>query len=105
MNQIIKVSKIHYGAYAKMKRDNTKMVKWAAKGLPKLERIDLNIKWICRNKRKDKDNIAAGTKFILDGLVEAGVINNDGWKEIGNITHSFAVDKDNPRVEVRIEEV
>lgn len=70
-----------------------------------MKRIDLDITWYCKNKRKDKDNIAAGIKFILDGLVKAGTIENDGWKQVNNFSHSFKVDKDNPRVEVEIKEV
>ena len=53
----------------------------------------------------DKDNIAGGIKFLLDGLQEAQVIKNDGWKEIGNIFHFFEVDKDNPRIELFLTEV
>jgi len=35
----------------------------------------------------------------------AGVITGDGWKQVGDINHSFMVDKKNPRVEVVIKEV
>ena len=36
-----------------------------------------------RDCRADSDNIVAGTrKFVLDGLIEAGIIRNDGWDEI-----------------------
>ena len=95
-----------YQPYAIMKREYTDLVTWKAKRIKKkYKKIDLKINWICKNKRKDKDNIMAGTKFILDGLVNAGIINNDGWKEIGDITHTFDVDKENPRVEVKIKEV
>lgn len=93
--------------YNEIKQEHTEKVAWIAKSTikKKLEKIDLEIKWICQNRKKDKDNIMAGTKFILDGLVVAGIIKNDGWKQIGNINHSFEIDKDNPRVEVVIKEV
>ena len=68
-------------------------------------KVDLEFVWYCKNRRKDKDNILVGQKFIIDGLVEAGVIENDGWNEIGDIKHEFARDKNNPRVEVKIKEV
>mgnify|MGYP002083607042 FL=1 len=48
--------------------------------------------------------MAGGLKMILDGLVVAGVIKNDGWSEIGSINNHFEVDKDNPRVEVVLKE-
>ena len=81
------------------------MVAWLAKGKGHFEKIDLDITWYCKNKKKDKDNIAAGIKFILDGLVMADAIEDDGWKQVNSFKHSFKVDKLNPRVEVRIREV
>lgn len=91
--------------YRNLKKKYTDLITLLARGKGKFERIDLDITWYCKNKRKDKDNIAVGIKFILDGLVEAKVIKNDGWKEINNFKHTFKVDKDNPRIEVKITEV
>lgn len=110
MNTIIAESKKGRGGYqpyAIMKREYTDLVTLIAKSKIKktYEKIDIEINWICKNKRKDKDNIQAGIKFILDGLVQANVIENDGWKQVGDIYHKFKVDKKNPRVEVRIREV
>ena len=107
MNEIIAASKLHHNRYNDMKKINTEKVTWIAKSKIKkqFKKIDLEIRWICKNRRKDKDNIMAGAKFILDGLVQANVIENDGWNQIGDIVHKFEVDKDNPRVEVRIKEV
>lgn len=110
LNTIIKESKRGRGKwqpYNEIKQVNTNKVAWIAKSKikKKFKKIDVEVTWICENRRKDKDNIMAGTKFILDGLVVAGVIKNDGWKQIGDISHKFKVDKDNPRVEVRIKEV
>lgn len=103
MNEIIKVSKSHYMAYSTMKRKYTRLVSLQAGNLPKVERADFEITWYCRDRRKDKDNITGGgTKVLLDGLVEAGVLENDGWKQIGNITHLFEIDKEHPRIEVKI---
>lgn len=71
---------------------------------PKLP-ISLKIRWICKNKRKDKDNIAFAKKFLFDGMQQAGVIPNDGWKEIGDWSEEFSIDKNNPRIEIEIEEM
>jgi Holliday junction resolvase RusA-like endonuclease len=111
LNTIIAESKRGKGKwqpYNDMKQEYTNIVAWIAKSEIKkqLKKIDLEITWICKNRRKDKDNImAGGLKMILDGLVVAGVIKNDGWSEIGSINNHFEVDKDNPRVEVEIREV
>lgn len=105
LNTIIDASKTHYIKYSDLKKEYTEMVAWLAKGKGQFDKIDLDITWYCKNKRKDKDNIAAGIKFILDGLVMAGTIENDGWKQVNSFKHSFKVDKQNPRIEVDIKEV
>ena len=105
MNEIVAVSKKHHMAYASMKKKYTDLVQLHASDLPKVNRADFLIIWYCKNRRKDKDNITAGVKFILDGLVNAGVIENDGWAQVGNIFHMFKVDKENPRVEIEVKEI
>ena len=107
LNQIIAESKNHWGSYSSLKKANTQLVAFCTKQATKqkYKKIDLEITWYCKDRRKDKDNIMAGTKFILDGLVQAGAIQNDGWANVGEIRHKFDVDKQDPRVEVRITEV
>lgn len=76
------------------------------KELPKITNpIDLQITWHRKNRKSDPDNIAGGIKFLLDGMVKAKLIENDGWKQINSIVHKFAVDKENPRVEINIKEL
>ncbi|NGP56806.1 RusA family crossover junction endodeoxyribonuclease [Paenibacillus thiaminolyticus] len=108
LNEIIDAAKSHWSVYRDMKEMNTNLVAWTAKRLPRVERteiVDVTIIWYCKDRRKDKDNIMAGQKFIFDGLKEAGIIKNDGWGQIGDVTHRFRVDKNFPRVEIEIEEV
>lgn len=59
--------------------------------------------WFCKDMRKDTDNVAFAKKFINDGLVAAGVIENDSRKFVRGFTDSFEIDKTNPRVEVKIQ--
>lgn len=105
MNQIIDDSKSHWTVYRKKKEQYTNLVAWSCHKLPPMKRVNLIITWYCKDKRQDKDNIMAGTKYILDGLVTAGVLKNDGWKEVGDIHHTFKVDKDNPRIHVQLIEI
>jgi Holliday junction resolvase RusA-like endonuclease len=102
LNEIIDAAKDHFGAYARMKDEYTTMVAWLAKKLPKYEKVALIITWYEPDRRRDPDNIMAGQKFILDGLVVAGTIPNDNQRHIQGIIHRFGVDKQNPRVEVEI---
>lgn len=63
----------------------------------------VSFRWFVPNKRKDLDNIAFAKKFVLDGLVEAGVLPGDGWRDVAGFGgETFHVDKDDPRVEVEI---
>ena len=92
---------------AKMKREYTDLVAWCARSarLPRFDQVDMVITWYEPNMKRDKDNIMAGQKFILDGLVQAGVIANDGWRQVGDISHRFRVDQTNPRIEVELIEI
>lgn len=107
-NEIVDAAKRgrrNFQPYNTMKRENTNLVTWVSKKIPNKKKVFLDITWIEKNRRRDPDNIASAVKFIWDGLVEAGVINNDGWKENGGWSNRFDVDKDNPRIEVIIKEV
>ena len=69
------------------------------------EPVRIYFLWVEENKKRDKDNVAFAKKFILDALVKAGVLRNDGWKHVDSFADSFAIDKKNPRVEVTIETI
>ena len=59
-----------------------------------------------QNMKRDHDNVFAfASKCIQDGLQDCGVIKNDGWNDILNFTHDFYLDRENPRIEVYIEEI
>ena len=53
-----------------------------------MESVDIRLVWIEHNRKRDKDNVMAGKKFVLDGLVKAGILKNDGWKQVGGFTES-----------------
>jgi len=61
--------------------------------------------WYEPNQKRDKDNIAAGKKFIFDALQYYGVLKNDNWKCVTGFSDSFFVDSENPRVEVVLHEI
>lgn len=60
----------------------------------------LRFVWYCKNRREDPDNIHFKKKFILDGAVNAGLLENDGWRQIAGFEDVFKVDKGNVRVEI-----
>lgn len=58
------------------------------------------------NKKRDHDNtISVICKYVQDTLQRCGVIENDGWSHVLNFTHDFYIDRNEPRVEVYIEEI
>ena len=113
LNNYVNAERANRFQGAKLKKRYTRLCALAVKsaikqGLAVTETdmpVDLHFTWYVPSKRKDKDNIAFGKKFILDGMLQAGLIENDGWKQIGNFTDTFVVDKENPRVVVEIEGV
>ncbi len=52
------------------------------------------------NRQHDIDNSVP--KFILDGLVESGMIVDDDCRHTTKLTMSCGVDKENPRTEIYI---
>lgn len=68
--------------------------------------VRLTFEWREPNKRRDPDGICAGgAKVTIDALKTAGVLPNDGWKNIAAIAHTWRVDAKAPGVMVTIEEV
>jgi hypothetical protein len=59
--------------------------------------------WFEPSAKRDPDNIAVGLKFVLDALTHAKVLPNDGFVNVLEIHHRFAVDRHDPRVEVTLE--
>lgn len=91
---------------ASIKKKETKRCAEAARGLKKIDfPVKVVISWFEPNKRRDIDNISFGAKFILDGLIQAGKLSNDGRKQVQAIQHEFpSPSPNNPRVAVWIQE-
>jgi len=108
LNAYIDAERTNKYIAAKMKKDATnKVVTFIKreKNRPHLNNIELIIRYYCKNKRIDKDNIAFVKKFILDGLEKSGIIPSDGWKNIDGWIELFMIDKQNPRIEITIFEI
>jgi len=102
-NYIIDASKQHWAQYYAFKHRYTTLVWLCARAALKPFQqfpVDFSIHWYCKDKRKDKDNISAGKKFILDGLIAAGIIPSDSWRHVGNFEDKFYIDRANPRIVV-----
>lgn len=68
--------------------------------------VRMTYRWYEANRRRDLDNVSSfDRKVIQDALVEAKVLENDGWRNIVGFSDEFYVDSKHPRIEVEIEEV
>lgn len=107
-NQIVDASKQHWSKYAAWKKkytwDIVLIIKSQELKPVKKYPVTLVCHWYCKDKRKDPDNISAGKKFWIDALKIAQIIRDDGFKYIAGFTDEFYVDKNDPRIEVFIEE-
>jgi hypothetical protein len=72
------------------------------RGWVPLQRYSVSFLWVCKDERHDPDNLIAGSKYVLDGMVAAGLVAGDGWKNVQKIENRFIVNKSNPGVEISI---
>jgi hypothetical protein len=107
LNRIIALRASTYrGAYSAEKRKWEKTVAACAHGIepwtvPAFIHFDMREP----NRRADPDGRAGGTmKFCCDGLVNCGILKDDGWKYIAGLSFVWSVDKDNPGVYVTLSE-
>ena len=77
-------------AGAKMKKDAETLIMVQ---LGRMQRITspviIHFEWHEKNARRDKDNVAAAKKFILDALQKAGKLENDNNKYIAGFSDAF----------------
>lgn len=105
MNEMIDAAKVRKGGfslYAEMKKryglEIALLVKMQ-KLIPFRTAIDIDFHWYEVAKKRDKDNIAAGKKIILDALVDTEIIGNDDWRYINSFRDFFHIaDKESVRI-------
>lgn len=110
LNEYIEAERTHRQKGASMKRQCQRIVELCAKrqlrGFCPSGPVRMDYVWYERNRRRDKDNVSSfGRKVIQDGLVRAGILENDGWAHVDGFSDEFRVDAKHPRVEVEIREV
>lgn len=106
-NEAEKAARTHWTAGARLKREETEKVALSARaqGLaPYRSKVEMTISFFEQNERRDADNVFGGIKYILDGLVAGGILENDTRKQVECIHMLIATDKANPRVEVEMED-
>ena len=114
LNEIIAAANAGSGKYNPhntVKRETQERIGWAIisarnkhkiRPITRNERVWIVVEYFEPDRRRDVDNIAAGAKFILDALVETGILPTDGQKCVEQYIPIVGTDKDDPRVVVHI---
>lgn len=78
LNDIIATARRHHFASAAQKKEWTDAIALACSNMMSFTgEVWLEFVWFVKNRRRDPDNIAGAQKYILDGLVKAGIITDD----------------------------
>ena len=107
MNEYISACNRAWFIGQSFKNKQMKLVSLAimADKVPVFERpVYVTFRWFEKDKRRDRDNIKSGEKYVMDALKHRGRIQNDTQRWVLDSTHEITVDRENPRVEVEIEE-
>lgn len=109
MNEIIFENRRGWQAGARLKKDTDTFVRFCIRNAqkrgqiwPVRGRVIIHITWQEKAALRDPDNVFAGVKFILDGLVAEKILANDTRKNIGGLTHQY-IRGDRDEITVQIE--
>lgn len=101
LNEYINAERRNRFIAAKIKKEETALCEEKAKEY-KIMNVPcaLLFVWYVKNARKDADNIVYSKKYVLDGLVRAGALQNDTQKYVRGFADIIKIDKERPRVEI-----
>ncbi len=108
LNEMIRADRGNKFAANRLKRHTQERIGWCirqARLKAMTTPVTVSVVWVEQTRRRDLDNITAATKYVLDALVECGIIPDDGQRHVCDIRHRIAIDPDHPRVVVTLEEV
>lgn len=107
LNKYIKVLNYNRFEGNAVKRNETKIAALYAGNYKRLLDglefpVEIVFTWHLKDRRKDLDNVAFAKKFVLDGLVAAGILPNDSMKYVSGFRDLFVVDVEGPRVDIEM---
>lgn len=88
LNEYTYTNRLNRYAGNKIKQDQTKIAELYFRRCKKIEKYPIKIKftWYLNSRNKDLDNYAFAKKFLIDGMVRAGIIKNDNINCINGFT-------------------
>ena len=98
------IGRTNHREYQKDKKEISESIRLQTIGInPRYKQCKLKVTYYFKDKRRhDPGNY---DKMLLDGLVDSSIIEDDNYDVIKEYTTIGSYDKDNPRVEIEIEEV
>lgn len=105
MNKMINNDRSHWAVGATKKKANTRYVSILCKeqGIKKVSVPPrFLVTFYRKNKRTEKDNCLSQMKELLDGIVLAGVMDDDRWDNYTDISFTWRLSRNNPRIVVEI---
>lgn len=90
LNEYIDACRTNRQMGAKLKQETEQFIIIQLRRMkPITSPVILHFTWHEKTRRRDKDNVAAGKKFILDAMQKAGKLVNDNNKYIAGFTDRF----------------
>ena len=95
LNEYIAACRRNKYAGAQMKQETEQLVGWQLCALTRITApVIIHFTWHEKTRRRDKDNVAAAKKFVLDAMQKCGKLPNDNNRFIAGFTDSFAYGKE-----------
>lgn len=106
LNEYIYACKVQRGRWNKgneMKRSVQRDIEPYLKKLGVFNNgVRVSFTWIEKDKKRDLDNVCFAKKFILDAMVNGGVIPNDNARYVKGFIDNFGYSKEDAKVIVEV---
>ena len=107
LNDLIAANRRNRYAGAKLKKDTQKQIEIALMAQTKKRfdgMVSVEILFYEPDRRRDEDNVLSGMKFIFDAMQAVSLIENDNPSHL-HIAHTEVfTDRENPRIEIEVNE-
>jgi crossover junction endodeoxyribonuclease RusA len=97
-------SRMHWATKARLTREIRRHVWGSALGLPKCERIAVELHYVPRDRRRrDEDNLFLTLKAAIDGIKDAGVVPDDSSEYVTSACRIDPPNRADPHLYLTIE--
>lgn len=107
MNDLIAANRLNKYAGAGVKKKTQRQIililQPQVQGQRFTEKVNIRIEYYEKDMRRDEDNVMSAAKFILDAMQDIELILNDSRKYV-HLTQEVFTDRDNPRIEIEVNE-